>query len=281
MRRGERYKMIGTRERHLGTNNGTSKGILIAIEDTGKAYDFYLTYLKKNYKIEKGDLLGVGGADNFNEELLKKNGYDTYIIIYDSGVEQRKLNKIRRALQNLRKNTDSPIYTFTPKCFEEILLSFSCLEEYVRPNQGTDAYKVYCDIQMMMQKHGNIINYFGYEDEQIVSEEKKVEQYIETLTHQTVFEYTHASSMQRSIMSDCWIRECCQFDKSRKQYDHVRKQIESCKGFEKGSIKTNIVAKNSLLGVLDDFLEKEIHNKNCNSLPKLNEDKRRDLWGEI
>lgn len=56
-----------------------SKKVLIAIEDTGVAYNFYKAYLESNYSIPNGILLGVGGAANFAPELKKHSDYDVYI----------------------------------------------------------------------------------------------------------------------------------------------------------------------------------------------------------
>lgn len=163
--------MAEPRERHLGIENTQTKKLLIAIEDTGYAYTFYFAYLKLNYKDINCDIIGVGGADSFNNQLEKRYDYDEYIIIYDSGVEDRKLKEIRRALNNLRKNTDASIYIFAPKCFEEILLSFTFLDNYVKENKNTDAYKVYTAIQGMMNG-GECVDYFK-SSSQMMSEEKR------------------------------------------------------------------------------------------------------------
>lgn len=272
--------MAEVRERHLGKQDDSSKGILFAIEDTGYAYDFYMNYLLKNYKIENGDLVGVGGADNFNTELMARTNYDRYIIIYDSGAEIKKLNSISRALNNLRKKTNVPIYLFTPKCFEEILLSFTLLHEYIKENKNTNAYKIYRDIQEMINGTA-YTNYFQYDSESILSEEKKIEQYIEELTDKTIFEYKHRQKDHPAFMSDCWLRECCQFDKTTEKYKHLKEKMDNCKGFDlQGTTKTKIVAENSLLCMLDNYLEKSIKNTNNQSLTNMNPKKKEELWGE-
>lgn len=272
--------MSESRERHLGGKNA-KKGLLFAIEDTGYAFDFYMTYLKTNYSGVIGDLLGVGGADSFDKALSQRYNYDKYIIIYDSGAEMKKLNKIGRALTNLRKNTDAPIYLFTPKCFEEVLLSFTLLQDYVRENKNTKAYKVYRDVQEMMLG-SNCVNYFQYDSEKIMSEEKKIEQYIEELTSNTVFEYKHTSKKHPAVMSECWIRQCCQIDKTNKKYTGIKDKMESCRGFDlSNTTKTELIAENSLLAVLDNYLRESIKQSNNTNLAKLNPVKKKELWRKV
>lgn len=272
--------MAEVRERHFGKIDSDSKGILFAIEDTGHAFTFYMTYLAKNYKIESADLVGVGGADKFNNELMVRTDYDGYIIIYDSGAEIRKLNSISRAIKNLRKKTNAPIYLFTPKCFEEILMSFTCLQNYVAENKNTDAYKVYRDIQKMMNG-ADCVDYFQYDSESIVSEEQKIEQYIEELTDKTIFEYKHTNKRHPAFMSDCWVQDCCQFDKTTDKYKHLKGKMDSCEGFDlQGTTKTKVIAENSLLGMLDNYLEKAIKHTNNKSLTNMNPKKKNELWGE-
>lgn len=271
--------MAEARERHLGKQDNSSKGILFAIEDTGYAYTFYMTYLLKNYRIKSGDLVGVGGADRFNDELMNRTDYDEYIIIYDSGAEIRKLNSINRALKNLRKKTDAPIYLFTPKCFEEIMISFTLLQDYIKENRHTNAYKIYRDMQEMMNGAA-YIDYFQYDSESIISEEKKIEQYIEELTDKTIFEYKHTRKGHPAIMSDCWMQECCQFDKTTERYKHLKEKMDTCKGFSlQGTTKTKVIAENSLLCMLDNYLEKTIKHTNNQSLTSMNPKKKKELWG--
>ena len=274
--------MAEPRQIHLGSKDKKTKGILVAIEDTGHAYNFYMYYLKRNYQCIIGDILGVGGADRFDSELSQRYDYDKYIIIYDSGAEMQKLNRIKRALDNLRKNTDVPIYTFTPKCFEEILLSFTLLDNYVKSNKNTDAYKIYKDVQEMMNGSA-CVDYFKYESKMIMSEENKIEQYIMELTDQTIFEYKHSDKKknQPAKMSDCWIQECCQFDKTKILDKNIREKMKTCTGFATEYTKTGLIAKNSLLGILDNFLNKTTYNKDCQTLKNLNSKKKQEIWGEI
>lgn len=272
--------MAEPKQRHLGSRDTKTKGILFAIEDTGYAFEFYKYYLKRNYQDIIGDLLGVGGADSFDKELSKRFDYDKYVIIYDSGAEMQKLNKVRRALTKLRNNTDAPIYVFTPKCFEEILLSFTYLDNYVKDNKNTEAYKIYRDTQEMING-ADCVDYFKYDSDIILSEEKRIEQYIEELTNKTVFEYKHTTKRKPAIMSECWIQECCQFDKTKKQYNHLKDKMNKCKGLYTEHTKTKLIAQNSILGVLDNFLSKLMYNKECNNLKKLNPKKKHELWREL
>ena len=201
-----------------GTPNypiGTDRKILLALEDTGYAFNFYKDYAHRNYSIPEADIIGVGGADNFPNVLRTEIGYDAYIIVYDNGAEKKKLDSIADALDELRENTSAPIYSFTPKCFEEVLLSFTYLADYVKTNHNTLAYEVFNKLQGILNGDSDI-NYFTIKNE-IMSEEKKIEKYLEELTKDTAWVYKHGERDKKgsAVMSPCWVQNCCFFDKTK------------------------------------------------------------------
>lgn len=257
-------KMSNMRLTSLNSSIGTAKypanteeKVLIAIEDTGYAFNFYRDYLKRNFTIANADIVGIGGANNFSEALEERVNYDAYIIIYDRGAELRKLLSIRNALETLKEeNASAAIYLFTPNCFEEILLSFSLLDSYVQINCDTDGYAVHQMLQELIHGKVSSIEYSEL-GEQYLSTEQKIERYLEEVTENTVFEYKHTTrGGNRAKMSDCWVYNCCQVDATVPRNIHVQTLKENCRKIPLGkeNNKLAVIANYSLLGGLTNII---------------------------
>ena len=264
-----------------------SKKILIAVEDTGVAYNFYKTYLESNYSIPNGILLGVGGASNFEAELVARSDYDSYIIVYDSGASERLINQVMHALKILQKtNKDSSIYVFSPLCFEEILLSFDKLGDYTKQNWYTDAHEIYNNLQKVM-KGSYEANYFTY-NSNIESAENRIQKSLEEITKNTSFMYRHGDRVKgkntkrtgksKGYMSDCWTTDCCLVDKSEGYNNEMIKAKRTCSPLNTVNYnnKTAFIADHSLLAGLTDILNTFV-GINKKRLKNINKDKYEEI----
>lgn len=242
-----------------GTPNypiNTDKRVLFAIEDTGNAYNLYKDYLARNFSIANADIIGVGGADNFKRELEKRIEYDAYIVIYDAGVESSKIRKISNAIEFIRvHNKVAKIFVFTPMCFEEVLLSFSNIRDYINKNNKKN-YEMFNKLQWLMSGLISEIDYFNYND-YMQSTEQKIEKILEELTLGTVLQYEHYNKNKRkSFMSDCWLYDCCLVDTTKGKNLHLNKLRNNCKPMELHNYanKLDLMAHNSLLGGLANIV---------------------------
>jgi len=264
-----------------------SKKILIALEDTGYAYNFYKEYFNNNYSIPNGELIGIGGATNFGKELKDKGDYDAYIIIYDAGADTKLLNSINNAIQGLMElhaqegGKPKPIYLFTPKCFEEILFSFTELEKYVKPNLHSEAGTIYLELKKVM-KGSYDIDYFVI-NSPVISEEKKIQDYVKELTKDTVFMYNHGDrNKNNSYMSDCWIKDCCTVGKNYGCTTEMVKAIKNCTPLNTTNYRNKLafIADHSLLGCLTDILNTML-GKNKKRLKNLCKEKYKNIVKEV
>lgn len=234
----------------------TDKKVLFAIEDTGNAYNLYKDYLIRNFSISNADIVGVGGADNFKKEIEKRLDYDAYIIIYDAGVESGKIKKISNAISFIKSNNAvAKIFTFTPMCFEEVLLSFSDIQDYINKNNKKN-YEMFTKLQLLMEGNISKIDYFNYDD-YMQSTEQKIERILEELTAGTVLRYEHYNrDKKRSLMSDCWLYDCCLVDITKEKNLHLNKLRNNCKPIKLHNYrnKLDLMAHNSLLGGLTNII---------------------------
>lgn len=183
--------------------------------------------------------------------------YDAYIIIYDAGAEKKKINSIINAVNTIKVNNGkAKIYTFTPACFEEVLLSFSVIQKYVQTNNKTNSYTQFKKLQQYMNGTINMLDYFVCNME-AESEERKVEAILEELTQGTVLRYEHYNKhIKRSIMSDCWLHDCCNVDVTIERNTHLQNLKSTCTPMSLNGEKNKLalIAKNSLLGGLTNIV---------------------------
>ncbi len=200
------------------SNCEISQKILVFIEDTNSGFVFYERFFSTCYPeadIELVPLSGYGNIKYIPEYKYDTNyEYDFTIIIYDRGrsnfctqISDNNRKDIPRAVRRLKKrNSNTKIYVFSPLCFESIPLSFSKLlsEWLVKYNIGQNMYtQLHNDLVNLLEQEIDEINWIQYiRNGQSV--EKLIEEAVENITRNTVYEISH----HPSNISDCWIENC-------------------------------------------------------------------------
>lgn len=231
------------------TYHSAIKNICIITEDRGNGFQFYMSYLHYNYPDIRGALIGAVGNKSIAYIIEEYNDYDEYVIILDAGISPNEFRGIKLTIQSeLRENTK--VYFFTPNCLEEVLLSFTKMEEYINVGGTHQELKLMKGIHDVVEGNTDSIDYKSFISLELITKEKVCEKFLYDITKGTVLEAFHGQRRKKGVseyipayLSPCWRCECCEVS----VYDKDNKiNPNNCKkpGY-KG--KTDIIAKNSLL----------------------------------
>lgn len=206
----------------------TLHNILVIVEDSGYALDFYKQYLIDVYPDIPITVVGAGGYSNIKYALDEffVAGVSNCILIFDSGTDMSTYSNITRAINKFKKkHQDRNIHIFKPICFEYMLFSFKLLTDQIRLKSHR-YIELYTELTGILSGENRRLNMARY-SLSFKSLEQLFEEALGDLTAGTAYECIHGKHM-----SECWVKDCCNVEirntecskLEHKQYNKSTKQ---------------------------------------------------------
>jgi hypothetical protein len=185
--------------------------ILIILEDSGTAYDYYTNLMLKMYPFLRTKIVSSNGFGSIKKTLETFNTDDIthVIVVYDSGGYAFNVLSVNKQLSDYKHaNLDKSkkVTVFKPACFEETLLSFTELDTMAKIDHTLLNYNSYKDFIDIITNKG-LMDYNLYINNHSIS--KSAEEYFERMAfdilHKTKYYVLHSSNK----LSNCWMNNCC------------------------------------------------------------------------
>lgn len=197
-----RYERIVATEQNYNTY--VYNNITVLLEDDGYAFDYTAQLLKKAYDFLNFDLIGAHGEGCIHH-LISYINTDLLILVYDKSNNIKLLQNINTEIKAFKsRNNKSKVITIMPKAFEEIILSYTGIENLIKTNnsKGISLLHTINDYVTGKIKDYSLVNYILKAER--VNDDMILEDWIEMLTSNTDYYCTHKPSR----ISNCWLNDC-------------------------------------------------------------------------
>lgn len=254
---------------HVNVNHTKSTSLnrtAIFTEDSSSGYLFFYEFLKRCYSHADIDLISVNGHGNIKyiPKYIENSDikYDNIIIIYDRGrssgqgsmsgsLTDNNRKDIPKTIRKLKEITSSKVFIYSPIAFESIALSFEYLLTDFLKNYNinlSESTQLHLDLIKLVTGEIEDINWFNYVREG-KSVEYAVEEAIEKITQNTVYQITHSG---KSHISTCWYTNCCENNEQKPKCNITDLNKYKVVNPE----KLEVIAAHSILGGLTYIMDK-------------------------